>query len=61
MTQLTQMELENLRELIGAHDTAAHKLETYAQQCQNPQVKQMFLQSAKSAGTTKQKLMSFLQ
>lgn len=58
---LNKLELQNLRHLIYSHETATNKLETYAQQCGDPQLKQMFQQSAQSAKTTKQKLMSFLQ
>lgn len=58
---LNQMELQNLRELISAHDLAAQKLEMYAQQCSDPEFKQMFQQSSQSARSTKQKLASFLQ
>ncbi len=54
------MELQNLRHLIGAHETAEKKLNFYAEQCSDPQIKQMFQQSAKSASQTRQKLMSFL-
>ncbi len=61
MAQLNQVELQNLRHLIGAHDTSVQKLDTYAQQCTDPQIKQMFQQSSQSAESTKQKLMSFLQ
>lgn len=57
---LNQLELQNLRHLIGSHQTAEKKLQFYAQQCQDPQVKQMFEQSAQSACDTKNKLMSFL-
>lgn len=57
---LNQQELQNLRHLIGAHQTAEKKLNFYAEQCQDPQVKQMFQQSAQSASQTCQKLMSFL-
>ncbi len=60
MTQLNEMELQNLRHLIGSHETAFQKLNQYAQQCMDPQVKQMFQQSADEAKNTKQKLMSFL-
>lgn len=60
MTQLNQMELQNLRHLIGAHETAYQKLSTYAQQCTDPQVKQLFQKSAQDAQNTKQKLMTFL-
>lgn len=59
--QLTLLELENLRHLIGSHDTAYQKLQDYANQCTDPQVKQMLQQSAQSAQSTKQKLLTFLQ
>lgn len=58
--KLNQQELQNLRHLIGAHTTAEKKLNEYAEQCSDPQVKQMFQESAKSASQTRQKLMSFL-
>jgi len=60
MTQLNQLELQNLRHLIGSHETAYQKLQEYAQQATDPQVKQMFQKSAQEAQNTKQKLMSFL-
>ena len=61
MAQLNQSELQNLRHLIGAHETACQKMQTYAQQASDPQVKSYFEKSAKDAQNTKQKLMSFLQ
>jgi len=60
MAQLNQLELQHLRELISAHDTAYQKLSTYAQQATDPQLKQMFQQSAQDAQNTKQKLLSLL-
>ena len=60
MSQINQVELQNLRHLIGAHETAYQKMETYAQQATDPQVKAYFEKSAQSAKSTKQKLMSFL-
>lgn len=57
---LTQMELQNIRHLVGSHATAEKKLRFYAQQCQDAQLKQMFEQSAQSACDTRKKLMSFL-
>ncbi len=59
--QITQLELQNLRELISSHDLAASKLQEYANQCNDAQVKQMLQQSAQSAQNTKQTLLSFLQ
>ncbi len=58
--QLNKLELENLRHLIYSHETATQKLGDYAQQVSDAQIKQMFQQSAQSARTTKQKLLSFL-
>ena len=60
MSQINQMELQNLRHLIGAHETAYQKMENYAQQATDPQVKAYFEKSAQGAKSTKQKLMSFL-
>lgn len=60
MANLTQVELQNLRHLIGAHETSYQKLNTYAAQCVDPQIKQLFTKSAQDALNTKQKLMSFL-
>jgi hypothetical protein len=61
MAQINELELQNLRELIGAHRTESAKLRTYAQQCNDPQVKQLFEQGARSAESTVQKLISFLR
>ena len=60
MSQLNQVELQNLRHLIGAHDTAYQKMQAYAQQATDPQVKAYFQKSAQDAQATKQQLTSFL-
>ena len=60
MADLTQAELQHLRHLIGAHETAYQKLNTYASQAVDPQIKQMFTKAAQDSLNTKQKLMSFL-
>lgn len=57
---LNHMELQNLRHLIGAHKNSEKKLNFYAEQCQDPQCKQMFQQAAKSCSQTIQKLTAFL-
>ena len=57
---LSQLELQNLRHLIGSHATSEKKLKFYASQCQDAQIRQMFEQSAQSACDTRKKLMSFL-
>ena len=60
MADLTQIELQHLRHLIGAHETAYQKLNAYSAQAVDPQIKQLFSKSAQDALNTKQKLMSFL-
>ena len=60
MSQLNKLELQHLRHLIGAHDTAFQKMNTYAQQASDPQVRAYFEKSAQDAQKTKQQLMSFL-
>ena len=60
MADLTQVELQNLRHLIGAHEISYQKLNNYSQQCVDPQIKQLFTKSAQDALNTKQKLLSFL-
>lgn len=61
MSQLNQVELQNLRHIIGAHETAYQKMQTYAEQSTDPQVKAYFQKSAQDAQNTKQQLLSFLQ
>jgi truncated hemoglobin YjbI len=57
---INQMELQTLRHLIGSHEIGEKKLNFYASQAQDPQIRQMFQQSAQSASQTRQKLLSFL-
>ena len=60
MADLTQAELQHLRHLIGAHETAYQKLNAYSSQAVDPQIKQMFSKAAQDCLNTKQKFMSFL-
>ena len=60
MPNLNQVELQNLRHLIGTQDTCYDKLNNYANQCVDPQIKQIFNKSAQDALNTKRQLMSFL-
>jgi type III secretory pathway component EscR len=60
MSQVNKLELQHLRHLIGTHDTAFQKMQTYAQQSSDPQVRAYFEKSAQDAQKTKQQLMSFL-
>ena len=60
MANLTQSELQQLRHLIGSHETAYKKLNNYTNQVQDAQIKQMFSKAAQDSLNTKQKLMNFL-
>ena len=60
MPNLNELELQNLRHLIGAHDTIATKLDYYAQQCTDPAIIGQLQKDAQDARNNKQNLMSFL-
>ncbi len=60
MTDLNQVELQNLRHLIGGAETNYQKLNTYSEQAVDPQIKQTFAKAAQDSLNTKQKLMTFL-
>lgn len=61
MANLTQIELQNLKHLIGIQNISYQKLNNYASQCVDPQIKQIFLKSAQDSLNVKQKLISFLE
>lgn len=61
MTDISVLDLQNLRHLISGCDTNHCKMQEYAQKAQDPEVKQYFQKSAQSAMTMKQQLMQFLQ
>ncbi|MBE6012389.1 hypothetical protein [Anaeropeptidivorans aminofermentans] len=60
MTNLNQMELNAIREVVGNHITSAAKLMEYAERCQDPQIKQMFHQSSMDAAKNAQDLINML-
>lgn len=60
MSNISQLELQNIRHLITAHDNTHHKLTAYAQAATDAQVKQFFAKSAQCAMDTKNKLMGLL-
>ena len=49
MPNLSQVELQNLRHFIGSHETSYQKLNTYASQAVDPQIKQMFTKAAQDS------------
>ena len=60
MSNISELELQNLRHLIGGFETTHCKLQEYAAGAQDTKVKQFFSKGAKSAMENKQQLMKFL-
>ncbi|MBU9738942.1 MULTISPECIES: hypothetical protein [Diplocloster] len=60
MADLSELDLQNLRHLILAHDVNHCKMQAYAEQATDPSVKQFFNKAAQSATQEKQQLMQFL-
>lgn len=60
MEEISILDLQNLRHLIGGYDTTRCKMQAYAQEATDPKVKQFFEKSAQSAMQTKEQLMKFL-
>lgn len=60
MAEISVLDLQNLRHLIGGYETTHCKMTAYAQQAQDPQIKQLFQDAANSAMKNKQDLMKFL-
>lgn len=61
MTNISELELQNLRHLMGGFDTTHCKMKEYATCAQDTKVKQFFEKGAQSAQENKQALMKFLQ
>lgn len=61
MANISELELQNLRHLIGGYETSHCKLKEYASCADDQQVKQFFEKGAQSAMDNKQQLMKFLQ
>ncbi len=60
MNKINEMELQNLRHLILAHNVSHCKLTDYANEATDPAIKQFFQKSAQSAKQTSDDLMTFL-
>lgn len=60
VARITQLELEQLRHLIGEQKLAAEKLNDYARTCRDPQLKQYAEHVARQCGDHVQRLMGFL-
>lgn len=60
MSNLSELDLQNLRHLIGGYETSHCKMDAYANSATDPEIKQYFTKAAQSAMQTKQELMQFL-
>ena len=57
---LTELEVEHLRSLIGGHGNVAKKLQAYASGCTDPELKTIFERDAQAAKQAQQDLISYL-
>lgn len=60
LQNVTQQELNSVKEIAGAHLTMSAKFGLYANQISDPQFKQMFQQSSADAKTTATNLINSL-
>ena len=60
MSDISILDLQNLRHLIGGFETCHCKMTDSASQSQDPEVKKIFQDAADSAMKNKQELMKFL-
>lgn len=58
--QVTQMELNTLKQLIAMEDLNAKKFQLYAQNCNDSQLQNFFNQQSQQAFNDARRLMSFL-
>lgn len=59
--KLNHIELQNLRKLINSQDIFYNKLINYADYAVDPQIKQIFNQSARESLINKEKLAMFIK
>lgn len=60
MAQLSELELQNLRHLIGGYENSHCKMQAYANEATDQQIKQFFQKAAQSAKENKDQLITFL-
>lgn len=60
MSEISILDLQNLRHLIGGFETSQCKMQDYAAQAKDPEIKKLFQDAASSAMKNKQELMKFL-
>lgn len=60
MSELSILDLQNLRHLISSYDTTHSKMADYASQAEDPELKKIFQDAADSALKNRQELIRFL-
>lgn len=60
MSEISVLDLQNLRHLIGSYETSCQKMTEYAGMAQDAEVKKLFQDAADSAMKNKQELLRFL-
>ena len=60
MSEISILDLQNLRHLIGGYNTTHEKMMDYASKAEDQQVKKLFQDAADGAMKNKQDLMKFL-
>ena len=60
MSEISILDLQNLRHLIGGYSTTHCKMTDYASKTEDPEIKKLFQDAADSAMKNKQELMKFL-
>lgn len=60
MANLTQMEMNSIRESVCAHITMSNKLSSYANKVNDSEVKQMFKNASTHAEESAEKLLQML-
>ncbi len=61
MSQLSELDVQNLRHLLTSAETCHCKMTDYAKNATDQQVKQYFQKAAQSASENKQQLLQFLK
>ncbi|MDR0958656.1 MAG: hypothetical protein LBM16_05540 [Clostridiales bacterium] len=60
MATFNQTEVNSIREIVMAHQMSSAKLSDYANQCQDPQIREMFGKAAQESKTAAQNLIQML-
>ena len=60
MSEISILDLQNLRHLIGGFETSQCKMQDYASEAKDPEIRKLFQDAADSAIKNRQDLMKFL-